>query len=144
MSTSTAAHARLARFAGAWEGPETSPGGTTLGRFTSRVLDDRFLLHDYEQVQDGRVVFRGHGVYGVVPGTETCTMYWVDSATPAPVTAAGPWVGDVLTFQNQGDLGHHRYVYALHGDDRFSFRIERSTDGHAWATVMEGHYRRTA
>jgi hypothetical protein len=153
MSTSTpsAAHARLAQLVGSWEGVERlypSPwmpeGGTATGRFESRMIGAYFLVQDYEQRHDDEVMFRGHGTYGYDAATDTYTMYWADSAGPAPAPAAGPWVGDTVTFQNRSPMGHHRYVYQVVDADRFRFRMESSTDGERWSPMLEGEYRRRA
>lgn len=70
-------HGRLARFVGAWSGEERlspspwGPGGRASGRFEFRVgVDGMALLQDYEEEKDGRVAFRGHGVFIVDPLTQ--------------------------------------------------------------------------
>jgi hypothetical protein len=149
MPKPTEAHAKLAQLAGSWEGTETmhpSPwmpqGGTAIGRFESRMLDGFFLIHDYEQEQGGHVNFRGHGMYGWSAATQKYSMYWADSMGTDPNLAYGDWVGDTITFQHAGPMGHHRYIYKLIGADRFAFRIESSRDGEAWTAMMDGEYRR--
>ena len=71
MPKPTEAHRKLHALAGHWIGQETIPpcpwdpkGGTAVGHCDNRVGVDGFLLtHDYEQERDGRINFRGHGVF---------------------------------------------------------------------------------
>ncbi|HET6585026.1 MAG TPA: DUF1579 family protein [Nannocystaceae bacterium] len=143
-------HRKLASLAGEWVGEEIlhpSPWSPetrrALGRFSMRMaVDDLFLVNDYEEERDGRVVFRGHGVYGWDAPRERYTMHWFDSMGGSPSETLGVWSGDELVFTNQGEQGHGRYIYSVHGPDRLGFRIETSRDGHEWATLMEGAFKR--
>jgi hypothetical protein len=144
-------HRRLKALAGNWAGEEKihpSPwdpkGGAAASRFQARAdLDGFFLIADYVEERDGRVAYRGHGVYGYDPQQKCYTMHWFDSmgsGTPEP--ARGQWEGNRLTFENQNPMGHSRYVYDFEGENRYRFTIENSQDGRKWATFMEGLFTR--
>lgn len=152
MPKPTPAHEKLHALAGQWEGEETlhpspwAPGTRqAIGRFSSRMaIDGMFLISDYEESRDGAVQFRGHGVYGYDAKREVYTMYWFDSMGGSPNETLGTWEGDTLSFSNQGEHGHARYVYTLHGADQMGFRIDMSRDGEQWTCMMEGDFRRSA
>lgn len=144
-------HARLARLAGEWTGDETLSATpdvpeqrATTGHFDNRMgVDGFYLINDYTQQRDGKVVFRGHGVYGWDEASERYTMRWFDSMgrDPGP-PVLGEWAGDTLTFAAKGPHGQARYVYRIDGNDAFEFRIEVSNDGQQWTTMMAGRYTR--
>jgi hypothetical protein len=150
MPKPTKAHAHLASLAGEWRGEEIlHPSAwaperrTAIGTFSSKmILDGMYLTHDYVEERDGKVVFRGHGIYGWDPKRERYTMHWFDSMGFPPSETLGVLDGATLTFQNSGAHGHARYTYALLDADRFTFRIDNSRDGQSWSPVMEGEYRR--
>ncbi len=102
-----------------------------------------FLVTDYEQERDGRVVFRGHGVYGWDPKGQRYSMTWCDSMTHGiPAICFGKWEGETLTFESAGEHGKARYIYSLDGSDRYVFRLEVSPDGVSWTPFLEGRYRK--
>ncbi len=150
MATPPAPHARLELLAGAFRGEEIlhpSPalpaGGRAVGRFRSRMFEEFFLITDYEQEQDGRVVFRGHGVYGFDAAEHCYTMHWFDSLGSDPgAPVKGRWAGDHLVFQREGALGQQRYAYTLEGAGAFRFVMSFSADGANWRTLLEGRYAR--
>ena len=144
-------HRRLKALAGNWAGEEKihpSPwdpkGGSATSRFQARAdLDGFFLIADYVEERDGRVAYRGHGVYGYDPQQKCYTMHWFDSmgsGTPEP--ARGQWEGNRLTFENQNPMGHSRRIYVFEEENRYRFTIENSQDGRKWATFMEGKFTR--
>ena len=152
MPKPTAEHRQLHRLAGEFAGEETmlpspwGPGGKATGRYSCRVdIDGMFLLQDYVQEKEGRVSYRGHGVFGYDPQRACVTWYWVDSfGMPPAAPSRGNWDGDTIRFEHepQGDQ-RGRYTYAFQGDDRFTFTIENSHDGgKTWSTFMEAHYER--
>jgi hypothetical protein len=48
--------------------PFDAKGGTAKARVTNRLALDGFIVtQDYEQERDGKVSFRGHGVFGFDP-----------------------------------------------------------------------------
>lgn len=144
-------HEELKRMVGSWSGPETlhpSPwnpkGGTAVGRIDARLALDGFaVVSDYEQEVEGRVVFRGHGIYTWDPRRKLYVMTWFDSMAPGtPGIAYGILHGTTLTFQNQSEQGHGRYVYDFDSADSHRFRIESSSDGETWATFMDARFDR--
>ena len=144
-------HRRLQVFVGNWVGEETllptawGPGCSATGRVTCRAAcDDFFVVEDYEQERDGRVSFRGHGVFGWDDRLQTFVWYWVDSMGVPPAAAArGHWEGDTLAFTSECEGMTQRYTYRFEGTDRYRFSIESSRDGGGtWQLFMEGAYRR--
>lgn len=145
------AHARLAVFAGSWEGREDlqpspwGPGGNATGRGVYRVVTDGMALtQDYEEEKDGAIVFRGHGVFTVDPESGDVLWWWFDSmGFPPDTPARGRWDGDTLTFLKTTPRGDARYVYALQGSDAYTFSIENRFPGQDdFCLFMKGHYRR--
>ena len=151
MPQVTEQHRKLYALAGSWTGEEKmfpSPwdpkGGMATGRSQTRVdLDGFFVVCDYVQERDGKVTYRGHGVYGWDAKEECYTMHWFDSmggnGTPP---AKAKWEGNTLAFASQSMMGHSRYVYLFEGDGRYTFRIEHSRDGKDWSTFLMAHYTR--
>ena len=151
MPMPTAEHRRLHAFAGEWLGEEKmfpspwGPGGPALGRSTSRVdLEGFFVIHDYIQEIDGRVMFRGHSVFGYDTQAKEYTWYWVDSMGQPPESAArGLWEGNTLTFVSTGPQGMSRYVYHFVDERTYTMRIEQSRDGgKTFSPFMDGTYRK--
>ena len=86
MPKPQAEHEKLEQLVGSWEGEENlspspwGPGGKAIGRYTMRRdVDGFFLIQDYVEEKDGRIVFRGHGVIGFDTHSREYTWYWVDS-----------------------------------------------------------------
>lgn len=151
MPKPTEQHLALHRLAGSWVGDETlepspwGPGGKAVGRLSGTVaLDGFFVVSDYVEEKDGKVVFRGHSIFGWDPQAKNVTWYWFDSmgqTPPAPST--GTWDGDTLILRNRSPQGEGRYTYRFEGKDRYLFRIENTFDGgKTWKKLMEGTYRR--
>lgn len=146
-----AEHRTLAKMAGIWVGEEKlhpSPwdpkGGTATGRVEARMdLDGFALISDYTQERDGKVVFRGHGVYGWDRSRERYFMTWFDSMSGGlPSTCYGNLEGDTITFENKSEQGLSRYIYKLESETAQGFRIESSQDGKTWMTFLETRYTR--
>ena len=144
-------HRRLEKLAGSWVGEETlspSPwdpkGGPAMGKIEARVgLDGFFLISDYVQERNGKVSYRGHGVYGYDQKQGRWTMHWFDNmGMGCTGVALGIWEGDKLIFQSQGEMGHGRFTYTFLADGRHNFKLENSMDGKNWQLFMEGNYRR--
>ena len=150
MPKPTPQHEKLATFAGSWEGEEVlhpSPWSPqrreAIGRFEGRMgVDGMFLVTDYEEERDGKIFFRGHGVYGWDAKRERYTMYWFDSMGFSPNETLGVWEGNTLRFSNRSEHGHSRYSYEVRDADSYRFTIENSRDGETWSLLMEGTYRR--
>jgi len=142
-------HKRLHAMAGSWTSAETihsSPwdpsGGPAKGRAESRVALDGFVVvTEYDQERNGKVAYRGHGVFGYDASQKKWFMQWNDNVTPTAATPVwGAFEGDVLTFQMQGPMGHSRYVYSFAKDGTYAFAIESSKDGAKWTTFMDGKF----
>jgi hypothetical protein len=108
-------------------------------------MDGFFVLQDYSEEKDGRVVFRGHGIYGWDAAEKTYIWYWVDSMGQAPAAPSrGQWEGDTLTFTSSSPHGQGRYTLRFLEPTRYTFKLENSFDGgKTWSLMMEGTYRRT-
>jgi hypothetical protein len=143
-------HAKLARLVGTWHGDETlspspwGPGGPALGRGVYRLVNDGMAVtQEYEEEKDGKIVFRGHGVFTVDPASGDVLWWWFDSmGFPPEGPARGRWDGDTLTLRKSMAQGDARYVYRLEGD-RYGFSIENKFAGQAdFCLLMSGDYRR--
>ena len=91
MPKPTEQHLMLKKLEGQWEGKEKlspspwGPGGEAIGKSTGRIdLDGFFLVQEYVEEKDGRVVFRGHGIFGWDAADKKFTWYWVDSIGNVP------------------------------------------------------------
>ena len=142
-------HEELAALEGTWEGEEQlspspwGPGGKARGRMTmKRDLEGFFVLQDYVEEKDGRVVYRGHGVLGFDPGAKAYTWYWVDSMGAPSQPTHGQWKGDTLVFTQTSARGDSRYTYRFETARRLEFRIESRSPGQDWQTFMTGTYDR--
>lgn len=143
-------HARLAAFVGEWEGEEElqpspwGPGGPARGRGSYRlVTDDMALTQDYAEEKDGAVVFRGHGVFTIEPGSDDVLWWWFDSmGFPPEGPARGRWDGDTLVLHKSTSRGEGRYTYRLHVDG-YEFSIENRFPGQDdFCLFMRGDYKR--
>ena len=153
MPRVTDEHRKLHRLAGTWEGDEKmepSPwgaGGIAKGRYVNRVdLDGFAVLQDYVQEQDGKVSFRGHGVFGWDAAAKEVHWYWVDSTghwPPGP--AKGAWEGDTLVLRSSSPSGQGRYTFRFETPTSLDFRLENSfVGGASWKLFMSGRFRRTS
>ena len=151
MPKPTDKHAKLKALAGTWvgeekihPGPWDPKGGSALGRTETKVdMDGFYVVTDYVQERDGKTSYKGHGVFGYEPKTNTYTMHWFDSmGFPTGDPARGTWEGNRLTFQNTSPMGQGRYTYDFEADGKYRFKIENSKDGKQWSTFMEGMYTR--
>jgi hypothetical protein len=147
-----AEHARLARLVGDWSGEENlspspwGPGGTAFGRFQFRNgVDGMALLQDYEEEKEGKVSFRGHGVFIVDPVNGDVVWWWFDSLGFAPdPPARGSWDGDTLRLEKHTPRGAARYTFDFESDS-LRFRIENRFAGEQeFSEFMRGRYRRIA
>lgn len=144
-------HTRLFRLVGDWSGEEAlspspwGPGGAAQGRFRFRSgLDGMALLQDYEQEKDGRVAFRGHGVFLIEPGSGDVLWWWFDSVGFPAEVARGRWDGEVLRLEKRTPRGEARYRFELSGGT-LEFEIENRFAGQAeFSSFMRGRYARSA
>lgn len=143
-------HARLAAFAGEWDGEETvfpsrwTAGGPATSRTVARMdLNGFYLIQDSVQMRDGRQVFATHGIFTYDRDDRTYKLFWYDSLgyTP-PSPASGGWVGKTLTLVRGSLRGNARHVYEIIDDKSYSLKIQFSPDAEGWADVLTGVYRR--
>jgi len=150
MPVITDGHRRLDRLVGTWKGDEQlypSPfdpqGGNALGRVQNRrALDGFAVVQDYEQERDGKINFRGHGVFRFDGEDGSYTLHWFDSLGLGPSEFRGRFEGDVLTLTNAGPQGITRAVFELHGSRSYTYRMQVSPDGTNWFPFMDGDYTR--
>ena len=147
------AHKKLSALVGEWSGGEKlhpSPwdpaGGTARATVSNRWIVDGFaVMQTYEQRRDGKVTFRGHGVFWFDPLKQEYVMHWWDSMAGIGGEYRGQFNGDVLTLgapMPQG--GQSRTSWTLTGRDGHTFLMEVSPDGERWHPAMEGRYRKPA
>jgi hypothetical protein len=142
-------HQRLHALIGEWIGEETlspspwGPGGRATARVTARLaLDGFYVVQDYVEEKEGRVTFRGHGLFSYDTQTSEFCRYWFDSIGFVPDAAArGVWDGDTLTLRYSSPRGQARYTYRFESDRLHHLRLENSFDGgKTFATFMEATY----
>lgn len=115
-------------------------------RVSSRFdLDGFFLISDHEHTRDGRVSYRGHGIFGWDSRKQRYAMHWFDgmSADPGP-PALGTWENDKLCFQKQNHMGHSRHTYEFERNGPYQFTLEVSQHGENWSPFLTGFYRRVS
>ncbi len=143
-------HARLAAFAGEWDGEEMvfpsrwTAGGPATSRTVARMdLNGFYLIQDSVQMRDGKQVFATHGIFTFDRDDRTYKLFWYDSLgyTP-PSPASGGWVGKTLTLVRGSLRGNARHVYEIINEDSYSLKIQFSPDAEGWADVLTGVYRR--
>jgi uncharacterized protein DUF1579 len=149
-SSPLAEHARLAAFAGEWNGEEVvfpsrwTEGGPATSRTVARMdLNGFYLIQDSVQMRDGKQIFATHGIFTYDRDDRTYKLFWYDSLgyTP-PSPASGGWVGKTLTLVRGSLRGNARHVYEIIDDDSYSLKIQFSPDAEGWADVLTGVYRR--
>ncbi|MBR0698326.1 DUF1579 family protein [Bradyrhizobium diazoefficiens] len=143
-------HARLAAFAGEWDGEEVvfpsrwTAGGPATSRTVARMdLNGFYLIQDSVQMRDGKQLFATHGLFTYDRDDRTYKLFWYDSLgyTP-PSPASGGWVGQTLTLVRGSLRGNARHVYEIINENSYSLKIQFSPDAEGWADVLTGVYRR--
>ena len=149
-SSPLAEHARLAAFAGEWNGEEVVfpsrwvAGGPATSHVVARMdLNGFYLIQDCVQMRDGKQAFATHGLFTYDREDRTYKLFWYDSLgyTP-PSPASGGWVGKTLTLVRGSLRGNARHVYEIIDDNSYSLKIQFSPDAEGWADVLTGIYRR--
>lgn len=142
-------HRKLERLVGNWTGEETmhespwSPGGKMTGKVRNvRALDGFAVVQDYEQVQNGQVAFRGHGVFRFDAKSGKYQMNWFDSFGMPASLMEGTFEGDVLRMQMIIEQGHMRVRWDLTKPGEIDYLMEVSGDGKNWQPMLEGAYRK--
>jgi len=143
-------HARLAAFAGEWNGEEVvfpsrwTEGGTATSHVVAHMdLNGFYLIQDSVQTRDGKQSFATHGIFTFDREDRTYKLFWYDSLgyTPPSLASRG-WVGKTLTLVRGSLRGNARHVYEIIDDDSYSLKIQFSPDAEGWADVLTGVYRR--
>lgn len=130
---------RLQRLIGDWSGNEWIEGRSgqshAIGHMRYRSgVGGTVLLQDYEQeADDGRIVFRGHGVLVPDPDAADGVLWWWfdGNGMPPRSPASGRWAGDVLEFHRDEPQLRMRHRYAFDGADRCRFTAELRLPGAA-------------
>jgi len=143
-------HQQLAKLAGTWTGEEKmmpSPwepkGCIGVGKVrNTRAVDDFVVVQDYEQTRDGKVTFRGHGIFTWNDAKKCNELVWTDSMGGTLQIFAGHWKGDVLEMLNEGPQGKTRCSFDVSGGG-YKFLMSMSQDGKTWAPMMEGKYKKS-
>ncbi|WBL79211.1 DUF1579 domain-containing protein [Bradyrhizobium xenonodulans] len=149
-SSPLAEHARLAAFAGEWNGEEVvfpsrwTEGGPATSHVVAHMdLNGFYLIQDSVQMRDGKQIFATHGIFTYDRDDRSYKLFWYDSLgyTP-PSPASGGWVGKTLTLVRGSLRGNARHVYEIINEDSYSLKIQFSPDAEGWADVLTGVYRR--
>jgi hypothetical protein len=141
------AHHALHRLAGEWRGRETispSPwdpaGAVTEAVVRNRVaLDGSVVIQEYDQAREGKVVFQGHGVFGV-EGTGVVLRWW-DNWSATPREFRGVVDGESVILVSPDPKGQARATWHL-GDQAYDYSLEVSPDGVAWTSYLTATYSR--
>ena len=133
-------HRRLHRLLGTFSVEQTlADGSTSPARAHTRMgPGERYVIADYEQHHEGRLVFSGHGVYGYDPDEACFTMVWFDSATSDGFTepARGQWHDDnTLAFVRTTPHGRGRYTYRF-TERGYTFELAHAHADEPWSVVM--------
>lgn len=138
-------------FAGTWTGEEKlhpsewdPKGGPAFGTWHVHAsLDGHFLLVDYLEERDGKLVYRGHGVNGWDAKQGCFLEYWFDNlGFPPGKPNRATLEGDVYRYESDdGERGRSRFTYRFEAGT-LAFSIERSRDGVDWKPMHEGRYQR--
>jgi hypothetical protein len=150
MPILTPAHQALAILEGTWLGQEKihpspfAPGGATaIGRVANRrALDGFAVIQDYEQETDGKVNFRGHGVFQWDAGKSEYVLYWFDSFGLPPSEFRGTLAEGVLRLEAPAPQGFARATFDFSHGNHYHYLLEVSPDGQQWFPSVEGRYDR--
>lgn len=150
MPRLTAAHEKLAKFAGSWVGEETMhpslwapQGGIAQATVVNRLALGGFVVvQDYEQRQDGAVTFQGHGVLRWDPASSEYVMHWFDSMGMPPNEFRGSAEGDLFTLTSDDPNFRSRGIWDFSETGRYRHRMEAFQQDGTWKLLMEGAYTR--
>jgi hypothetical protein len=148
MLKPTEAHRQLQKLVGSWNGEErVSPspwdpqGGPAKGRAQNRLALDGFVVvQDYEQERNGKISYRGHGVFSWDTIGQCYVMHWWDSMGLPANEFRGNFEGNVLTLTSPDTQMQSRATWDLSKPGRYAFRMEVSQDGNHWYPFLEGNY----
>ena len=149
MPKPNAQHAKLQQLVGTWVGEEkmhpspwSQSGGTAIGRVFNRPsLDGFVVVQDYEHERDGKVNFRGHGVF-TWDQTENCyILYWFDSMGFPPNIYKGTFDNSVLRMISKTSQGQVRATWDFSKRGVNTYLMELSQDGQQWSAMVDGSYK---
>ena len=152
MPKPTDAHRKLEKLVGNWSGAEQifpsmwdPKGGTAVGRVQNRLALDGFIVvQDAEQERNGRIGFRGHGVFSWDATDKCYVLHWWDSMGMPPNVFRGNFDGEVLSLTCNDSHGYSRAVWEFQPDSRLNFRLQMSQDANQWQDFIAGNYEREA
>jgi hypothetical protein len=152
MPALTQAHTALKLLEGTWIGEEKihpSPfvpaGATAIGRVVNRTALDGFaVIQDYEQETNGKVNFRGHGVFRWDAAKNAYILHWFDSFGFPPSEYAGTLEERVLTLTTAMQQGFGRATFDFSHAGHYHYMLAVSPDGEHWEASIEGKYDRQA
>ena len=105
------------------------------------ALNGYALISDYRQEQEGEITYEGHSVTTYDPEEECYVMYWFDSLGSRTNVFLGHLEGDKLVMVGVGpDDTQMRNTTDYSEEAVITVKSEVSSDGTAWATVLEGRY----
>ena len=141
-------HRRLGKLVGYWVGEETlhpSPwdptGGPAEGRVRNRAALEGFVVvQDYEQVRNGGVSYRAHGVFSWDDAHQQYLLHWFDTMGMPPRVFQGRFENEVLALASESPQGHARATWDFREPGRYSYHMEVSGDGRQWVPFMDGRY----
>ncbi|HZY10701.1 MAG TPA: DUF1579 family protein [Bacteroidota bacterium] len=142
------AHKKLLKLVGRWNGEEKlypSPwdptGGMAKGLAVNKAeLDGFFVVQDYQQERNGRINFRGHGVFGWDQFENCYVVHWFDSMGTPPQVMKGTFENSVLSLVGKFPQGFNRGIWDYSKEGKVTFKMEVSMDGKNWQPMMEGNY----
>jgi hypothetical protein len=146
-------HRQLAMLEGSWEGEEFlspspwGPGGPAKGVYKNTlILDGFYLMQEYEEVKDGKVIYKGHGLMGFDPASGDFLWYWFDNQGMFSPVARGHWQDPkTLVFESPSPVtgGLVRSFFVFVGKDDLEFNMMSSVDqGVTWKPSLQSRYRR--
>ena len=150
MPVPSPAHHALKILEGTWIGEEQmhpSPfvpsGASAMGRVVNRIALDGFaVIQDYEQENDGKVNFRGHGIFRWDAAKSAYVLHWFDSFGLPPTEYVGSLDDKVFTLTSAIQDGFARATFDFSHHGHYHYLLEVSPDGAAWQPSMEGRYDR--
>src|SRR5262249_147243 len=118
-------------------------GATATAKVKNTLAVDGFIVvQDYERSSDGKVSFRGHGIFTWNDAKKCNELVWTDSMDAGALQVlAGQWKGDVLELMNEGPQGRARCTFDVSGGG-YKFTMSMSQDGKSWTPIFEGKYAR--
>jgi hypothetical protein len=106
------------------------------------ALDGLAVVQDYQQETDGKVNFRGHGVFRWDANSRSYVLHWFDSFDLPPAEFTGTLTERVLRLTASTSQGYARATFDFSHSGHYHYTLEVSPDGEQWFPSMEGMYNR--